>query len=291
MLEGIIIKGIGGFYYVKVNNEIYECRARGLFRKRKITPLVGDRVEIILTDGCNKGYIQNIKERSTELFRPPVSNVNQAIIVFAAKKPDPSLWLLDRFLLLAEFNNLDITICINKIDLGNSYDVDFFSDIYVKAGYKVINTSAKNKNGLEELKDILKDKITVFAGPSGVGKSTLLNSIQPNLSLKTGEISGKTSRGKHTTRNTELLELNIGGWVVDTPGFSSLSIDFVKEEELHLYFREIKKYSHLCRFNGCNHHKEPDCAVKKALENNEISQERYDNYLKFLEEISKKRRY
>ncbi|WP_069650216.1 ribosome small subunit-dependent GTPase A [Caloranaerobacter ferrireducens] len=291
MLEGIIIKGIGGFYYVKVDNKVYECRARGVFRKKKITPLVGDRVRIRISREDNTGFIEEIFERKTELFRPPVANVNQVIIVFAAKSPDPNLWLLDRFLLLAESKDLDIVICFNKIDLISKEELNFLNGIYLNAGYKVINTSCILGVGVDELRYTLVDKITVFAGPSGVGKSTLLNSIQPDLQLKTGEVSHKTNRGRHTTRRAELLELDVGGWVVDTPGFSSLNIDFMKEEDLGLYFREINEFSGDCRFVGCRHYKEPDCSVKKAVEENKISKTRYDNYLMFLEELRKNRRY
>lgn len=291
MLEGIIVKGIAGFYYVKVDDKVYECRARGLFRKKKLTPLVGDKVEISISEIDNTGYVLDIKKRDTELFRPPVANVDQAVIVFAAKNPEPNLWLLDRFILLAEHNNLKVNIVINKIDIVNENELYKISNIYKNIGYKVIETSNFNSQGIDELKVILKDKITVFAGPSGVGKSTLLNTIQPNLKLKTGEISQKTKRGKHTTRHAELIELDLGGWVVDTAGFSSLDINFIKEN-FSCYFIEFEKYSLNCRFNSCKHINEPDCAVKEAVDNGNISEERYKNYVKFIEEIKEgKRRY
>lgn len=291
MLEGIIVKGIGGFYYVKVDDTIYECRARGLFRKNKTVPLIGDRVLIKINNEDNTGYVEHIFDRITELKRPPVSNVNQAVIVFAAQKPDPNLWLLDRFLLLASFQGLDVVICINKSDLDSDDEADMIYKIYKRAGYKIIKTSCKTKEGIDEIKDILKDKITVFAGPSGVGKSTLLNNVQSNLSLQTGSISEKTSRGKHTTRHVELIELDLGGWVVDTPGFSTLDIDFLEEDELEKYFIEIYNKSSFCKYSGCNHYKEPNCEVKKAVEIGEISRSRYDNYLSMLQEIKRIRRY
>lgn len=291
MLTGRIIKGIGGFYYVKVDGVIYECRARGTFRKDKITPQVGDVVEIRISPEDNSGYVEKIFERKTDLLRPPVSNVDHAIIVFSIRTPDPNLWLLDRFLVLAEYNNLSTTICLNKIDLASEHNLEFINKAYEKAGYIVLNTSTKTGEGIDQVKEILKDRITVFAGPSGVGKSTLLNMVQPNLELKTGEISEKTKRGKHTTRHTELLELDTGGLVVDTPGFSSLDIDFINQEELQKFFKEIYDKSDECKFNGCKHDKEPKCAVKEAVENGDISESRYENYLKFLEELKSIRRY
>ncbi|MBS4536105.1 ribosome small subunit-dependent GTPase A [Clostridium sp. D2Q-14] len=291
MLEGIIIKGIGGLYYVKTNEGLYKCKARGLFRKKKIKPLVGDRVIIELNEIDNMGYIMEIEDRDSVLVRPAVSNVNQVIIVFAVKDPFPNLWLLDRFLLLSEKENINPIICFNKIDLIDEDKLKHINGIYKDTGYKIINTSTKKIHGIEKLKKVLKDKISVFAGPSGVGKSSLLNFVQPNLKLKIGEISEKTKRGKHTTRSTKLMELNFGGWIVDTPGFSSLNIDFLEEDELESYFPEIVKYSGNCRFNDCKHDKEPSCAVKNAVEENLISKERYNNYLMVLNEIKNFRRY
>lgn len=291
MLEGIIIKGIGGFYYVKVGDTTYECRARGLFRKEKIKPQVGDRVLIRINEEDNTGYVEEICPRDTELIRPAVSNVNQAIIVFAIRKPDPNLWLLDKFLLLASSQNLDVVICLNKIDKASKEEVREIYDIYDDIGYKIIATSATEDLGIDELREVLKDKITVFAGPSGVGKSSLLNKIDSNLKLETGSISEKTSRGKHTTRHTELIELKTGGFVLDTPGFSSLELDFLTEEDLEEHFPEIHKLGSECKFNGCKHLKEPKCRVKEAVSNGEISKIRYDNYILFLEEIINNRRY
>jgi len=211
--------------------------------------------------------------------------------VFALKAPDPNLWLLDRFILLAAHEKLDIVICINKVDLVTKNEVDEIFNIYASAGYKIISTSSKTGEGMDQLRDALSGKISVFAGPSGVGKSTLLNNIQPNLELKTGDVSEKTSRGKHTTRHAELMELEAGGLVVDTPGFSSLDINFVNQADLEKYFNEIYELSHLCRFNGCKHYKEPSCAVKDAVEEGQISRWRYENYIRFLEEIKSIRRY
>ena len=292
MLEGIITKGIGGFYYVKVGKITYECRARGLFRKQNIKPQVGDRVLIRADEHDKTGYVEEIFDRTTELIRPAVSNVNQAIIVFAIRNPDPNLWLLDRFLLLASSQNLDVVICLNKIDIASQEEIDEIYDIYDNIGYKIINTSAEDDKGIDDLKEILKDKITVFAGPSGVGKSTLLNAVQPNLGLETGDISRKTSRGKHTTRHSELIELDLGGFVLDTPGFSSLDLTFLTDDELEEHFPEIHKAGQGCRFKGCKHLKEPGCKVKEGVEDGSISKSRYDNYVMFLEELVKNsRRY
>ena len=292
MIEGMILKGIGGFYYVKTGNEIYECRARGVFREEKITPFVGDIVLIRENETDKTGYIEKIYPRKSKLIRPPVANVTQALIVISMKNPDPNLWLLDRFLILARHEGLNTIICLNKIDLVDCKEFNAVKSIYQKAGYKVIATSPVLNIGIDELRDTLRNNITVFSGPSGVGKSSLLNQVQPNLQLKTGEISDKTKRGKHTTRHVELLELDNGGYVLDTPGFSSLDIDFIDNaEELKKYFNEINSVKNQCRFNSCLHYKEPDCEVKRLVEVGEISKIRYENYIKFFEEIKNRRRY
>ncbi len=292
MHSGRIIKGIGGFYYVDVKGEIFECKARGLFRKKNITPLVGDYVKIhILDDENKKGVIEEIKDRHNELIRPSVSNVDQAIIVFSVTQPDPHLSLLDRFLVLAESQKLKIIICLNKTDLLDKNKYDEIINIYGNAGYKIILTSIKDEEGIGELSKELKNKTTVFAGPSGVGKSTLLNQIDPSLQLKTGEVSVRIGRGKHTTRHAELITLGENSWVVDTPGFSSLDMNFIEEEDLAYYFREFTHYIDNCRFNSCRHINEPNCGIKEAVKSFEISQKRYDSYILLIDEIRKNRRY
>lgn len=292
MLEGIITKGIGGFYYVKTEKGIYETRARGLFREDNIKPLIGDRVLFREIDSDKTGYIENIFERKTELKRPNVANVTQAVIVASIKDPVPNLWLIDRFLVLAEEEDINIILVINKVDLDNNLFIDRICETYKKAMYKVVLTSTKTGAGIEELKEILKDNITVFAGPSGVGKSSLLNKIQPDLGLKTGDISNKTKRGKHTTRHTELLELQSGGYVLDTPGFSSLNLDFIeRKEDLKYYFKEIEECSNLCKFSSCLHISEPGCQVRKLVGSGDIGKTRYENYLSFINEINNIRRY
>ena len=294
MINGKIIKGIGGFYYVDTENGLYECRARGIFRKNKITPLVGDRVSISVVDEENKkGVVEEIEERDTELVRPPIANVDKALIVFAIKNPSPNLSLLDRFIVLAEKENLEIVIVFTKVDLDTDGELlGELKDIYEVSGNKVISVSNKLKLNIDKIKEELKENTVVFAGPSGVGKSSLLNEVDKNFELKTGEVSDKIKRGKHTTRHAELLKLECGGMVADTPGFSSLTLDDIDESELKEYFIEFDKYDE-CRFGSrCIHENEPSCAVKEAVENGDISKKRYESYIQLLNEIrSGKRRY
>ena len=294
MINGKIIKGIGGFYYVDTEKGLYECRARGIFRKNKVTPLVGDRVSISVVDEENKkGVVEEIEKRDTELVRPPIANVDKALIVFAIKNPAPNLSLLDRFIVLAEKENLEIVIVFTKVDLDADGELlEELKSIYEVSGYKVIPVSNKLKLNIDKIKEELKENTVVFAGPSGVGKSSLLNEVDKNFELKTGEVSDKIKRGKHTTRHAELLKLECGGMVADTPGFSSLTLDDIDESELKEYFIEFDKYDD-CRFGSrCIHENEPSCAVKEAVENGEISKKRYESYIQLLNEIrSGKRRY
>lgn len=289
MKQGIIIKGIGGFYYVKSNNEIYECKARGKFRNKKITPLVGDQVMINYDELTEQGSIEEILDRSVELIRPPVANINQAVIVFAIKNPEPNMVLLDKILVMAEFYHIDIVLCFNKVDLASEEDMDYLRDRYKHTGYKVIFCSTKQDIGLKDIKDVLKDKVTVFAGPSGVGKSSLLNTVQDGLELQTGELSTKIKRGKHTTRHSELLELEEGGYVVDSPGFTSLNLEFIEKEDLCHLFPEFEDYIDDCRFNNCMHINEPSCGVKDALDSGKISKDRYASYIYFINEKDTRR--
>lgn len=288
MPHGVIIKGIGGFYYIKSGNEIIECKARGRFRNEGVIPLVGDVVDYSAKD--NSYVIDNIMPRKNSLIRPPVANVDQAILVFASAKPEPNLDLLNRFLILIEHNNLHAVICINKSDLTDNGIVNNIMTPYKDAGYRVIYTSTVLNIGIDELKTCLKDKINVFAGPSGVGKSSLLNALQPGFNLKTGDLSDKLDRGKHTTRHSELLGLCSGGFVADTPGFSSLEIDFISKEELENLFPEFRDLNNPCRFARCSHITEPDCAVKAAVSNRIINKERYNSYVSLYNELSRVRR-
>ena len=293
MIEGRIIKGIGGFYYVDTDNGLYECRARGIFRKNKITPLVGDFVKISVVDEENKkGVVEEIAERETELVRPPIANVDKALIVFAVKNPTPHLSLLDRFIVLAERENLEIVIILTKIDLDDDNTFEKIKNIYEPCGYKVIGVSNLENKNIDKVKEELKDNTVVFAGPSGVGKSSLLNQIDSNFQLKTGDVSDKIKRGKHTTRHAELFELKFGGMVADTPGFSSLTLDDIEDIDLKDYFIEFEDYDD-CKFGSrCIHQNEPNCAVKEAVENGEIPKERYESYIQLLNEIRQgKRRY
>ena len=293
MIEGRIIKGIWGFYYIETEKGLYECRARGIFRKNKITPLVGDFVKISVVDEDNKkGVVEEIQERKTELVRPPIANVNKALIVFAVKNPTPHLSLLDRFIVLAERENLEIVIILTKIDLDDDNTFEKIKNIYEPCGYKVIGVSNLENKNIDKVKEELKDNTVVFAGPSGVGKSSLLNQIDSNFQLKTGDVSDKIKRGKHTTRHAELFELKFGGMVADTPGFSSLTLDDIEDIDLKDYFIEFEDYDD-CKFGSrCIHQNEPNCAVKEAVENGEIPKERYESYIQLLNEIRQgKRRY
>ncbi|SHF31983.1 ribosome small subunit-dependent GTPase A [Caloramator proteoclasticus] len=291
MQQGRIVRGIAGFYYVKLDDgSIVECKARGKFRRDKLSPIVGDNVIVEKIDD-EKGVIDSILPRKNELIRPQVSNIDQAILVFALKDPDISLEVLDRVLVLTEYNNIDAVICFNKCDLDVDNKFDYLSKIYSSIGYKVIKTNGKTGEGIEEIKKILKNKTTVFAGPSGVGKSTIFNKVQNKVIMQTGEISKKVSRGKHTTRHAELIDIDDNTYLVDTPGFSLIDLSFIEIEELQNYFREFNEYSSECRFTSCLHFKERDCMIKNKVEEGVISKDRYDNYIKFLTELQQNRRY
>lgn len=280
-MDGVIVKGIGGLYYVNVNGELYKCKARGKFRYNNLTPMIGDNVEISIEK--DSVSIEKIYERKTELIRPAVANVTQAFVVFAFKHPDLNKDLLNKFLLLCEYNRLKAVVCFNKMDLVDE-DKDSIKDELESAGYEVLYLEAKNNKGLDKLKEKIKDNISVFCGPSGVGKSTILNSFIGKEVMQTGEISDKLKRGKHTTRHSELIEVE-EGFLVDTPGFSSLELDFISKEELQYCFKEFDEYRDDCKFNNCVHYKEPKCGVKNAVEQGRIHKSRYEFYIKTLEEI------
>lgn len=287
MINGTIIKGIGGFYYIDTENGVYECRARGIFRKEKLKPTVGDQVKISVLDEKNKkGSLDVIEPRKNMLIRPRVSNVEQAVIVFASVSPDINIDLLDRFLILVSEQKLDVLICINKIDLDEEKKYEYVKKLYEDSGYRVILLSAEKGIGIDELKSALKDKISVFAGPSGVGKSSLINAISPDLQLKTGEISAKIERGKHTTRHAELMQIEENSYIVDSPGFTSLFLEHIPAEELQYHFKEFEPYINQCRYTGCSHIHEPDCAIKEQVGVN-IRAERYERYVNLYNELRK----
>ncbi|MCM1286805.1 MAG: ribosome small subunit-dependent GTPase A [Clostridium sp.] len=294
-MQGKIIKGVGGFYYVRlhhaINNNLYECKAKGIFRNKNIKPSVGDDVEIDITDEkALTGNITAVHERKNTLIRPAVTNVDQAVIIFALCEPEPNFNLLDRFLIMMAVQDVSTVICLNKSDLKNEEYTDKIKNIYGQAGYDVIICSTYNMLGIDSLKKIIDNKTTVLAGPSGVGKSSILNSLKPEAEAKTGDLSEKIKRGKHTTRHSELICIKDGTYIMDTPGFSSLYIPDIGEEELKDYYSEFSAYSSGCKYNGCLHINEPDCKVKLALENG-ISRLRYDNYVQLYNEIKNRRKW
>lgn len=292
MMKGKIVKGIAGFYYVQAGSKIYECKAKGLFRKDGTKPLVGDDVEIVILDEEKAfGNIEALLPRRSVLIRPAVANVDQALVVFSIVHPKPNFNLLDRFLIMMERQGLPCIICFNKHDIDVEEEGQTFREIYEKCGYMVVTLSTKTGEGLEDLRALLRGKTTTVAGPSGVGKSSLVNCLSPEQKMETGGISEKIERGKHTTRHTEILRIAEETYILDTPGFSSLSLFDIEKEELGACYPEFAKWEKNCRFAGCSHVAEPVCGVKDALKTGDISQLRYDNYLLLYEELKNRRRY
>ncbi|WP_033166736.1 ribosome small subunit-dependent GTPase A [Clostridium sp. KNHs205] len=291
-MKGKILKGIGGFYYVFTEKEqLYECKAKGIFRNQNIKPLVGDDVEMdILDEEMKKGNIINILERTNDLIRPAVANVDQAMIIFAAAKPAPNLNLLDRFLILMLQQKVETIICFNKTDVVSEKEISLLEETYRNCGYRTLFTSTFTEEGINSVKELLAHKTTVLAGPSGVGKSSIINLLSPEANTKTGEISEKIQRGKHTTRHSELIAVGDETFVMDTPGFSSLYLEGLEKDELKEFFPEFKQYDSQCRFLGCMHLNEPDCNVKEALKNGKISKIRYKNYKDLFEELNNKKK-
>ncbi|WP_026655445.1 ribosome small subunit-dependent GTPase A [Butyrivibrio sp. AE3003] len=296
-MQGKIIKGIAGFYYIETHDaRIYECKAKGIFRKDNVKPLVGDNVMIDIIDEENKkGNITEILPRKNRLLRPPVANVDQAVILFAIVKPDPNYNLLDRFLIMMRQQNLPVIICFNKQDIATQEEQQELYNAYEKCGYKVLFISVKEDKGLDELKELLRGKTTTLAGPSGVGKSSLLNKLVPDALMQTGELSRKIDRGKNTTRHSELFfvsELSEGEdetYLFDTPGFTSLNLNDVTTDNLMQYYPEFEEFEPECRFGGCSHIAEPDCGVKNALSEGKISAVRYENYKIIYEDLKNAR--
>jgi len=291
---GRIVKGIAGFYYVQTKDgHVYECKAKGSFRNDKMKPLVGDYVSLAVVDEENKiGNIEKIEKRKNELIRPAVANIDQALVIFASVNPQPNFQLLDTFLARMELLGIPSLICFNKSDLDKYQKIyNEIEDIYRASGYPIIYTSAKEQQGVEQLKTYLKHKCTAVAGPSGVGKSSLINLLQSNVQMETNDISKKTARGRHTTRHSELIALDEDSFIMDTPGFTSLRMDGYEKEDISRGFREIYEQEGNCRFAGCSHIHEPDCGVKEALCQGKISKKRYDSYVMMYEECKEKRRY
>lgn len=292
-MTGKIIKGISGFYYVYVEGAgLYECKAKGAFRKQKIKPLVGDNVEIAVIDEANRlGNVEKILPRKNELIRPAVSNIDMALVIFASAKPDPNFNLLDRFLCMMEYQKVPVTICFNKIDLVDKEKLKEYSRIYEPARYNVIFTCTKTKEGLGSIRSLLEGKTTTVAGPSGVGKSSIINCLQSDITMETGTISEKIERGKHTTRHSEIIPVSHDTYIMDTPGFSSMDVPGFEKEDLWTCYPEFVRHEPYCRFIGCSHINEPDCGVKAAVEDGEISPVRYENYKLLYEELKNRHKY
>ncbi|MDN0042895.1 ribosome small subunit-dependent GTPase A [Mediterraneibacter glycyrrhizinilyticus] len=292
-MQGKIVKGIAGFYYVHVvESGVYECKAKGIFRKDGVKPLVGDNVEIeILDEKDMEGNITQILPRKNELIRPAVANIDQALVVFAVTKPKPHFNLLDRFLVMMESREVPVILCFNKTDIAEDPEIAELKDIYEGCGYPLLFTSAKQEQNIEELKTVLQGKTTAIAGPSGVGKSSLINLLQSGVKMETGRISAKIERGRHTTRHSELIVLGEDSYIMDTPGFSSLYISDIDKESLKYCFPEFASCEGHCRFNGCDHVHEPGCAVKQAVEEGKIHNSRYEDYLTLYQELQERKRY
>ena len=293
-MTGKIIKGIAGFYYIhNGQDKVYACKAKGIFRNRGIKPVVGDNVKFtVLDEEALEGNIDEILPRTNVLVRPASANVDQALVVFAITQPDPNFNLLDRFLIMMLAQDIPVTICFNKTDLETEEKQREYRNIYEQAGYPVMFVSTYEKSGVEAVRDYLRGKTTILAGPSGVGKSSLTNLLQPEAAMETGSISEKIKRGKYTTRHAELFCVEEGTYLMDTPGFSSMYLEEIEPQELKDYFPEFESYEPECRFQAdCVHIGEPVCGVKAALAAGKISQSRYDNYGLLYQELKNRRKY
>lgn len=288
-MKGIIIKGIAGFYYVKTEGQIYQCKARGIFKKDGITPYVGDEVVIEKTDE-GEAVVNEILPRKNSFIRPPIANVDCFVIVVAAARPDPNPDIIDKFLVMAEKSRTDIILCVNKIDLVTDEKRREIEDIYQDI-YPLVSVCGKTGQGIDQLAELLKDRKSALAGPSGAGKSTLLNRLQSKYTVETGDISEKTKRGKHTTRHVEIFETDFGALLFDTPGFTSFDVLEAEEDELHYLYPEMSPLIGGCRYDNCRHLAEPDCRIREAVEKGMIHKSRYQSYVNQLKEIREKRKY
>ena len=299
-MRGKIIRGIAGFYYVHVSGEnagdaeagIYECKARGVFRKDNRKPLAGDDVEMdVLDREQHLGNIRELLQRHSELIRPAVANIDQALVIFAIASPRPDFNLLDRFLIMMQQQKIPCIICFNKQDLDQDGDGQRYRDIYEACGFQTVSVSAREQKGIRELRELLQGKTTTVAGPSGVGKSSIINCLQSGVIMETGQISRKIERGKHTTRHTELITAGEDTYILDTPGFSSLGLFDLEKEQLGMYFPEFAEHERNCRFRGCAHINEPVCGVRDAVSEGRISRMRYGNYCLLYEELKSRRKF
>ena len=292
-MTGRIVKALSGFYYVKSENGLtYACRARGKFRKDKFSPLVGDVCDFDITDEKDmEGSVTLIRPRTNELRRPPVANLDQAVVVFAMKSPDPSIYLLTKYLVMLEQCHIRPVIIFQKSDLGEEGQEEHYRQVFASTGYEIRFISVAREQGIDEVRSLLKGHVSTVAGPSGAGKSSLINALLGELRLETGDVSDKTGRGKQTTRHTELIEIEEDTFLFDTPGFSAVELSGVEEEQLGSLFPDFSDYIGDCYFTGCSHRSEPGCAIKQAVESGAVSRERYDAYLRIYEELASARKY
>jgi len=291
-MQGKIVKGIAGFYYVNAGNKTYECKAKGVFRKDNRKPLVGDDVLLkVLDEEKGLGNVEELLPRRSELIRPAVANVDQGMVIFAVTSPAPNLNLLDRFLIMMEQQKLPCLICFNKTDLDKDGLLENYVKAYEKSGHEILSVSAKEGIGIDSLRERLQGKTTTVAGPSGVGKSSLINLLLGERAMETGSLSAKIDRGKHTTRHSELLKIDEDTYIFDTPGFSSLELFDLEKEDLAAYYAEFEPFEKYCRFGGCSHVNEPVCGIRDAVKDGDIPKVRYENYCQLYEELKAKKKY